>query len=96
MLFKLYLYYTCISVIFRFLKGGGEIIKRKVDSFEEMLTDYDIVFNCTGLAATQLTPDSELIPNRGQLVRADTRKNAAKTFVFIFNGTPNLPYYVWT
>lgn len=78
------------------MEAGGTIIKEEIQSFEHLFGDYDIVFNCTGLGATQLTEDLELQPNRGQTVRVDTGNKAKNTFVFILTGKSEMPYYVWT
>lgn len=80
----------------RFLENGGKIIKEEIRSFDRLFDVYDVVFNCTGLGATKLTPDEELKPNRGQVVRVDTGGNALKTFAYIHTGTPMIPYYYWT
>ena len=46
---------------------GGLILRHKVDSLQE-LEDYDIIINCTGLAARELVGDKSVYPIRGQSV----------------------------
>lgn len=60
-----------------FTKKGGKIIERKVDSIAS-LSQYDLVFNCTGMGAKSLCDDHDLVPIRGQIlkVRAPWLKTA--------------------
>ena len=51
----------------KFQALGGLIIKHKVDSLGE-LENYDIIINCTGLAARELVGDKSVYPIRGQSV----------------------------
>ncbi|XP_063827271.1 D-aspartate oxidase [Ostrinia nubilalis] len=53
----------------RFTQNGGKILQRKVDSFAS-LSDYDLVFNCAGLGAKYLCEDYDLVPIRGQVIKA--------------------------
>lgn len=53
----------------RFTKNGGKIVHGKIDSFTS-LSDYDLVFNCSGLGAKFLCNDYDLVPMRGQVVKA--------------------------
>lgn len=50
-------------------KRGGKIIVQKVDSFKS-LTEFDLVFNCTGMGARKLCNDHDLVPLRGQVIKA--------------------------
>ena len=72
------------------------MIKEDITSFERLFNEYDIVFNCTGLGAQQLTNDSELEPMSGQAIRVDTGDKARNTFTYIHTGTTIVPYYYWT
>lgn len=54
----------------QFKKAGGKIIQRKINSFDE-LSSYDVIVNCTGLEAKQLTDDKLLQPVRGQIMRVE-------------------------
>ena len=47
---------------------GGKLIKKKVDSFEE-LSNFDLIVNCTGLGSRNLANDEDCIPIRGQVAR---------------------------
>ncbi|KAL5016727.1 hypothetical protein ScPMuIL_006316 [Solemya velum] len=53
----------------RFRAIGGTIIKRKVNSWMELADEYDIVVNCCGVYARDLSNDESLQPVRGQLLR---------------------------
>lgn len=48
---------------------GGEIIVKTIDSFTS-LSGYDLVFNCAGLGAKSLCDDYDLVPIRGQVIKA--------------------------
>lgn len=51
---------------------GGRLLQRHVDSFDELLSmesSYDVIVNCTGLAAAKLTGDHLLTPIRGQTIK---------------------------
>ena len=50
-----------------FQERGGLIVKQKIESFAELST-YDIIINCTGLGARELTGDRLVLPVRGQIV----------------------------
>lgn len=54
---------------FRFKRGGGQIVQRKIDSFSELSGEYDVVVNCTGLQAKYLCGDNKLVPIRGQIIK---------------------------
>lgn len=48
-------------------ENGVRIKKEKVNRFEDFASNYDLVFNCTGLGSKDLCQDSHLIPVRGQV-----------------------------
>lgn len=54
---------------YRISNNGGTIIKRKIESLEELCEEYDIVFNCTGYRAGKLCSDVNVLPIRGQVIR---------------------------
>lgn len=56
-------------IYFRFKRGGGQIVQRKIDSFSELSAQYDVVVNCTGLQAKYLCGDNKLVPIRGQIIK---------------------------
>ncbi|EAT35138.1 AAEL012674-PA [Aedes aegypti] len=53
----------------KFLRNGGSIITKKVDSFQEVAGQYDAVVNCTGMGAKKLCTDYKLVPIRGQVIK---------------------------
>lgn len=53
----------------RFRAGGGRLRHRTVTSLAEPAAIADVVVNCTGLRARELTGDTGLVPVRGQWVR---------------------------
>lgn len=53
----------------QFQSKGGHILKRKLSSLEELVGQYDVVVNCTGLGSMDLLGDEKLIPNRGHLIK---------------------------
>jgi D-amino-acid oxidase len=48
---------------------GIEMKQFEVKSFEEVLPDFDLVVNCTGLGAKTLCNDDQVYPIRGQVLR---------------------------
>lgn len=46
------------------------MIKRKVESLNE-LEHFDLIINCAGLGAKEMTNDGEMKAIRGQVVRVD-------------------------
>jgi len=55
----------------RFKEKKGKVIKKKINSFDE-LASYDIIVNCSGIGAVELCKDNELQPLRGQVARVCT------------------------
>ena len=47
---------------------GGNIIKKTINSFDE-LSDYDLIVNCSGFGAKKLCADNDLVPIRGQVFK---------------------------
>lgn len=52
-----------------FRRNGGVVTNDKVESFAS-LSNYDLVFNCTGMGAKYLCNDYDLVPIRGQVAKA--------------------------
>ncbi|KAL1451786.1 hypothetical protein WDU94_006132 [Cyamophila willieti] len=53
----------------RFKSSGGKILKRTISSFSDLGTEFNLVFNCTGLGAKSLCDDKFVIPIRGQVIK---------------------------
>uniref|UniRef100_A0ABM0MPH4 D-aspartate oxidase-like n=1 Tax=Saccoglossus kowalevskii TaxID=10224 RepID=A0ABM0MPH4_SACKO len=53
----------------RYQRNGGKTIKRKLDSLDELVGEYDVIVNCSGLGAYSLVDDTTMYPVRGQLLR---------------------------
>ncbi|XP_063829879.1 D-amino-acid oxidase isoform X1 [Ostrinia nubilalis] len=52
----------------RFKCANGKILRAEITSLDDpLLTDFDVVVNCTGLGARNLVPDSSVFPIRGQI-----------------------------
>jgi D-amino-acid oxidase len=76
----------------RFLRAGGTIEERRLNSLQEALSDNDVVVNCTGLGARQLLPDHEMSPVRGQVVRV--RNPGLERFTIDFSDERALTYII--
>ena len=48
---------------------GGELIRRRVSSLDELSEGVDVVVNCAGLGALELASDPTVYPVRGRIVR---------------------------
>ncbi|CAF0943364.1 unnamed protein product [Adineta steineri] len=55
----------------RFLECDPRVrfVKKKIQSFSELKSEADIIINCTGLGAKELTGDLNIRPARGQVIR---------------------------
>ena len=51
---------------------GGSLEQKTISSFLELPSNFDVVVNCTGLEAGELTGDKEVYPIRGQILRVKT------------------------
>ena len=58
----------------RFLDKNGVIEKKRIDNLSELSQSFDLVINCTGLQARELTGDTLLHPIRGQTVTVKNSK----------------------
>jgi D-amino-acid oxidase len=55
------------------IESRGIVIEQKVlSNFDDALSSYDIVVNCTGLGSKELCHDDRLFPVRGQVVRVES------------------------
>ena len=73
-----------------FTERGGLMVQRKIGSLSELMGDYDVVINCTGLGARELVGDYSVYPVRGQIVEV---KNAHVKGAY-FNAKPYLTYVI--
>uniref|UniRef100_A0A1E1VZN5 FAD dependent oxidoreductase domain-containing protein n=1 Tax=Pectinophora gossypiella TaxID=13191 RepID=A0A1E1VZN5_PECGO len=53
-----------------FMEKGGKIVQKKIKSFTSLPQKFDLVFNCTGMGAKYLCNDYDLVPMRGQVIKA--------------------------
>jgi D-amino-acid oxidase len=53
----------------------AKMIFRKIESLQDLATQYDFVINCTGLEASSLTNDHRLYPIQGQIVKVEREEN---------------------
>lgn len=50
--------------------NGGQVIEKHVSSLADFsATDFEAVFNCTGLGAKRLCNDNKVVPIRGQIIK---------------------------
>lgn len=59
----------------RFEAAGGKVFQKRVNSFDDLIQDYDIIINCTGLGAKVLAGDQKVKPIRGQVARVHASWN---------------------
>ncbi|KAK9297031.1 hypothetical protein QLX08_009128 [Tetragonisca angustula] len=50
-------------------ENGTKLIVKKIDSLRELVSDWDLIINCTGLGARYLCNDRYLVPMRGQVFK---------------------------
>ncbi|XP_015118253.1 D-aspartate oxidase [Diachasma alloeum] len=48
---------------------GTKFYKRKLYNVNELIDDYDVIINCAGLGATELSGDRRMVPMRGQVLK---------------------------
>lgn len=53
----------------KFKKRGGQIVKRHLESLEELADDFDVICNCSGLGAKDLCEDRSMASLRGQVFK---------------------------
>ncbi|XP_068203262.1 D-aspartate oxidase-like [Palaemon carinicauda] len=73
----------------KFEEQGGRIVKRFLNSLEELADDYDIVCNCSGFGAKDLCGDNLVTPMRGQVFKV--RAPWVKHFYYVDYDTYILP-----
>lgn len=53
----------------RLEENGTKLIVKKINSLRELVSDWDLIINCTGLGARYLCNDRYLVPMRGQVFK---------------------------
>lgn len=53
----------------KFLRAGGEIKSRRINSLSSLWPEYHLVVNCSGLGAKFLCNDDKMVPIRGQVAK---------------------------
>ena len=53
----------------QFIANKGVVISKRLQSLDEIASDYDVIINCTGLGAKQLVNDQSMHPIRGHIFR---------------------------
>lgn len=56
-------------LIFRLQDNGTKLMKKKLNSLTELVSDWDLIMNCTGLGARSLCNDRRLVSIRGQVIK---------------------------
>lgn len=62
-------YRLTIFFLYRFQNSNGEVLARKIKSFNEFDSNTDVVLNCTGFGARYLCNDIKMVPMRGQVIK---------------------------
>jgi D-amino-acid oxidase len=79
-------------LVHRFLENGGQIVRREIQSLEELVATGHIVVNCSGIGARHLAVDPEVYPIQGQTVRVATPKVEVG---FMDEDPPTSPTYIF-
>lgn len=53
----------------KFLRQGGSVRQERIAALTDLYGQFDVVLNCTGLAAKWLCSDRRLVPMRGQVIK---------------------------
>nr|XP_053637781.1 D-aspartate oxidase-like isoform X1 [Cherax quadricarinatus] len=74
----------------KFKRRGGRVLDHRLESFEELVDQFDVVCNCSGLGARYLCQDANVMPVRGQIyqVKAPWVENFFMTdnFTYVIPG----------
>ncbi|XP_037027923.1 D-aspartate oxidase [Bradysia coprophila] len=70
----------------RFQSAGGKVFEKRINNFDELDQDYDLIINCTGMGAKLLANDRKVRPIRGQVHRVEAS--------WIFQSTQNDVNYI--
>ncbi|KAI4469952.1 d-amino acid oxidase [Holotrichia oblita] len=73
----------------QFAKYGGKFVDRKLESFADLSSEYDLIINCTGLGAKYLCNDNKVAPIRGQVFKV--KAPWIKTFFYADYDTYVIP-----
>jgi D-amino-acid oxidase len=65
----------------RVIESGIKIIERKITSFEEFTTDYDLIINCAGFGSRELARDNNFEVYRGQYFVLKATANSPKVYI---------------
>ena len=70
--FPIYVLFNLIQIK-RLVSKGVKLIKKKLDTLESFINeyDYDVVFNCLGLSNISFCNDKNMVPIRGQMIRVN-------------------------
>jgi hypothetical protein len=52
-----------------FRSKKGIVIAKRLESFEEIASDFDVIINCSGIGAKELVNDTSVHPIRGHIFR---------------------------
>ncbi|XP_043249384.1 D-aspartate oxidase [Colletes gigas] len=52
-------------------ENGAKLAIKKLASFAELATDWNVIINCTGFGARSLCNDRRLVPIRGQVIKVE-------------------------
>ena len=65
----------------RVVESGVKIIERKIDSFQELVKDYDLLINCTGFGSRELANDKNFEVYRGQYFILKASIDSPKVYI---------------
>ncbi|XP_028251961.1 D-aspartate oxidase isoform X2 [Parambassis ranga] len=73
----------------RFMKAGGQVEQKRINSLQELSSSFDIIVNCSGLGSKTLVGDPHVYPVRGQVLKLEapwlqhfTRDSDGKTYIY--------------
>lgn len=53
----------------QFRRKGGNVVVKRLECFEELASDFDVIINCSGIGAKELANDLSVHPIRGHIFR---------------------------
>lgn len=54
---------------FSFKRNGGTVLRKRLETLDEIGAKFDVIGNCSGLGARHLVNDTSVYPIRGQTIR---------------------------